>query len=82
MRLPYARAETIADLNSETMEEGDYTVQSRHRYKHFSDPIGPYSSNKVFKQPVKQKKRQFFWSGYIRFVLRVWWILLFYQLFI
>lgn len=55
----YARAETIADLNSETMEEGDYTVQSRHRYKHFSDPIGPYSSNKVFKQPVKQKKGSF-----------------------
>lgn len=51
----YARAETIADLNPETAEEGDYTVQSRHRYKHFSDPVGPYSSYKVFKQPAKKK---------------------------
>lgn len=32
----YARAETIATLDTETAEEGEYTAKSRHRYKHDS----------------------------------------------
>lgn len=45
----YARAETIADLDSETAEEGDYTVQSRHRYKHFSDGVEPVAGYEIVK---------------------------------
>lgn len=51
----YARAETIADLDSETAEEGDYTVQSRHRYKHFSDGVEPVAGYEALKQPVRKK---------------------------
>lgn len=51
----YARAETIADLDSETTEEGDYTVQSRHRYKHFSDGVEPVAGYEALKQPVRKK---------------------------
>jgi len=51
----YARAETIADLDSETAEEGDYTVQSRHRYKHFSDGVEPVMGYEIVKQPLRKK---------------------------
>ncbi|MGI8642461.1 MAG: hypothetical protein ACR2MG_21235 [Pyrinomonadaceae bacterium] len=51
----YARAETIAELDSETAEEGDYTVQSRHRYKHFSDGVEPLAGYETPEQPVRKK---------------------------
>lgn len=51
----YARAETIAQVDPETAEEGDYTVQSRHRYKYFYDGVEPSAGYETSKRTVRKK---------------------------
>lgn len=51
----YVRAETIAALDPETAEEGEYTVQSRHRYKHDGSGASVnfrMASYKTLEQPI------------------------------